>query len=157
MPIVSDPAGKMYEVNINADPSHFLDWDKPLSEQHPVVQDAANKIINDIEQKNAPTNYWAGYSGGEQPGTCDVTGADVAGLNGAAQKLSDAGIPGIKYLDQGSRGTGAGTSNYVVFNDKLIDILKKYGLAGMLGGGGAGAAMQQQQPQVPLASMQAQQ
>jgi hypothetical protein len=27
-----DP-GHMYEVNIRADPSHFLDWDKPLSEQ----------------------------------------------------------------------------------------------------------------------------
>ena len=28
----------MYQVNIGADPEHFLDWDKPLSEQHPVVQ-----------------------------------------------------------------------------------------------------------------------
>jgi hypothetical protein len=24
--------GHMYEVNIRADPSHFLDWDKPLSD-----------------------------------------------------------------------------------------------------------------------------
>ena len=30
----------MYEVSINADPEHFLDWDKPLSEQHPKVQEA---------------------------------------------------------------------------------------------------------------------
>ena len=28
------PVGpRTYEVNINADPAHFLDWDKPLSEQ----------------------------------------------------------------------------------------------------------------------------
>jgi hypothetical protein len=48
----------------------------------------------------------------------------------ASETLRDAGIPGIKYLDQGSRGAGAGTSNYVVFNDQLIDILKRYGLLG---------------------------
>ena len=30
------PRGSMYQVNIGADPEHFLDWDKPLSEQHPV-------------------------------------------------------------------------------------------------------------------------
>jgi len=34
-------------------------------------------------------------------------------------------VPGLKYLDQGSRQTG-GTSNYVVFDDKLIDILNKF-------------------------------
>ena len=28
----------MYEVNVIADPAKFLDWDKPLSEQHPDVQ-----------------------------------------------------------------------------------------------------------------------
>lgn len=28
----------------------------------------------------------------------------------------------------GSRGAGEGSRNYVVFDDKLIDILKKYGL-----------------------------
>ena len=33
----------------------------------------------------------------------------------AAQYLRDAGIPGIRYLDGGSRGAGQGTSNYVAF------------------------------------------
>ncbi len=31
--------GHMYEVQVNADPEHFLHWDKPLSEQHPDVQE----------------------------------------------------------------------------------------------------------------------
>ncbi len=30
---VAPPSGHMYEVNINASPDDFLDWDKPLSEQ----------------------------------------------------------------------------------------------------------------------------
>ena len=39
--------GHMYEVNIDADPEHMLDWDKPLSEQHPVVQQALQDIHSD--------------------------------------------------------------------------------------------------------------
>jgi hypothetical protein len=35
------------------------------------------------------------------------------------------GIPGIRYLDQGSRGKGDGSRNYVVFDDNLISILNK--------------------------------
>jgi hypothetical protein len=48
----------------------------------------------------------------------------------ATEKLKAQGIPGIKYLDAGSRGAGDGTRNYVVFDDKLISIVKKYGIAG---------------------------
>ncbi len=33
-----------------------------------------------------------------------------------------AGIPGIKYLDQGSRTKGEGTRNLVVFDDNIITI-----------------------------------
>lgn len=43
----------------------------------------------------------------------------------ASAALRDAGIPGIKYLDQGSRGKGEGTSNFVLFSDKLPKILKR--------------------------------
>jgi len=44
--------------------------------------------------------------------------------------LREAGIPGIKYLDQGSRGQGQGTRNYVVFDESIIEIVRKYGIAG---------------------------
>lgn len=47
----------------------------------------------------------------------------------ASRKLLDAGIPGIRYLDQGSRMAGDGSRNFVVFDDSLVDILKKYGVA----------------------------
>jgi uncharacterized membrane-anchored protein len=36
------------------------------------------------------------------------------------------------------------TRNYVVFDDSLIDIIKKYGLAGLLGGGAAANEMMSQ-------------
>ena len=62
---------------------------------------------------------------------------DVKDQTSASARLREAGIPGIKYLDQQSRGTGEGTRNYVVFRDDIISILKKYGLAGLLAGGAA--------------------
>jgi len=43
--------GEMYRVSINADPEHFLDWDKPLSEQSPHVQKAFEPFnLKDTEE-----------------------------------------------------------------------------------------------------------
>jgi hypothetical protein len=51
------------------------------------------------------------------------------GMRAAEPALKEAGIPGIRYLDGGSRGAGAGTSNYVVFpgNEGLLNILERNG------------------------------
>jgi hypothetical protein len=49
----------------------------------------------------------------------------VYGDEGTSQMLREAGIPGIKYLDQASRGTGKGTRNLVLFSDENIKILKR--------------------------------
>ena len=59
-----------------------------------------------------------------------------------AAALRDSGISGAKYYDQHSRLADEGnqTMNYVVYDDSLIEILKKYGMAG--GALGAGAMAQ---------------
>lgn len=126
------PAGHMYEVNINADPEHMLDWDKPLSEQHPLVQDAWQKsgLPN-----NAPQSGVAPTVGDELSKASLVTSGSTA--------LANAGIPGIRYLDRGSRGSGQGTRNIVAFNPENIEIMRKYGLAGLMAGGTAAAASDQ--------------
>ena len=57
--------------------------------------------------------------------------------------MNERGIP-ASNTDAGSRGAGTGTRN-VVFDDKLISILRKYGLLpALLGGSGI---FNQQQPQ----------
>ena len=43
----------------------------------------------------------------------------------ASAALNRAGIRGIRYLDQGSRGTGVGTHNYVLFDPSLAQIVEK--------------------------------
>jgi hypothetical protein len=126
---VIKPGGRMYEVAINAYPDQFLDWDKPLSQQSPEVQQRLERtgLLPDL-QRYASANA-ARYPNGPAGATLH----DMARYSGyssqeIADKLNNAGIPGIKYLDQGSRAAGEGSRNFVVFDAKTIDILKKYGL-----------------------------
>lgn len=111
--IKSVPRGKMYEVEIDADPDTFLDWDKPLSQQSPAVSKAMgfDQLPENMKWETAGKFY--GAVSPEQ-----------------AKTLSKAGVPGIKFFDSNSRGAGDGTRNFVVFDDRLISIVRKYGIAG---------------------------
>jgi hypothetical protein len=174
---IETPPGHMYEVNLKADPEHFLDWDKPLHQQ----SDHVRSVLEGLGVKTDPRGEWSvtPTAGGrftvrnvwgEPSGTfaseeaarakADAGTAEhnkMGGMfaysklggnsiyskldTGAASKaLQEAGIPGIRYLDAGSRGAGEGSHNYVAFDDKTIEILRKYGLAGLTAGGGAAAA-----------------
>jgi hypothetical protein len=55
----------------------------------------------------------------------------LAGASDASDALKQLGIPGIRYLDGGSRGAGAGTSNYVVFpgGEDYLTILERNGIS----------------------------
>lgn len=124
------PAGKMYEVRIKAHPDTMLDWDKPLLEQPAVVKmlqeqhanldpnhekfkflnDAHNNMMNERSYGSHAHHYLKLALGSE----------------GASQYLNGLGVKGIKYRDSGSRGMGGGTTNYVIFDDSLVNIARKY-------------------------------
>ena len=130
-PIEKAWGGRMYEVNIKANPEDFLDWDKPLSQQSEKVQAALSKEFGDVV---GSPNWHEGYPGARVwdslIGAYDTTALGAKPRDAttkAQQALRDAGIPGIRYLDQGSRGAGEGSRNYVVFDDALIDITHKDG------------------------------
>lgn len=53
--------------------------------------------------------------------------------------LAAQGVPGIRYLDGNSRGVGEGSSNYVLFDDELVKIIRKYGISGLGLGAGLSA------------------
>ncbi len=125
------PAGNLYKADIpDAAIPMMLDWDKPLSQQPKEIQtwlsDPYNPYKKQLLQKD---------SGGNEPYGRDIynrlanlmsegKGWDVGNKN-ASQELSSFGITGIRYLDEGSRGTGKGTSNYVVFDPSTVKILEK--------------------------------
>ncbi len=100
--------GSMYQVQIHADPEHFLDWDKPLSQQSPKVQEAINQMAaqHGVEPDLSISGSDAYHSVANNLADPNVTHWNASVTSGgpnAAEKLRDAGIPGIKYLDAGSR------------------------------------------------------
>lgn len=113
--------GHLYQVRINADPADFLDWDAPLPENaRSAVEDALAPM--DLG-RDGMAAFWgkAGNAGNA------INAAERSVPRGAiTENLKARGYPGIKYLDAGSRGAGDGSRNYVVFDDKLIEILKRY-------------------------------
>ena len=131
--------GRMYEVRINADPDAFLDWDAPLADQSNSVQmsvsDAlierglSKPIANHILNTRTGRDALVALERGEYaPQFMPRDGVEAAAVS---RRLRESGIPGIKYLDAGSRASGQGSRNYVVFDDSLIEILRKYGVAGL--------------------------
>lgn len=138
------PVGpRTYEVDIHADPEHLLDWDKALTKQSPYTQSVIDQMIRDRGVGN-----WLQDFGHTQTGR-DFYREYSVSPSRMSQTLNEQGVPGIKYLDQGSRAAGTGTSNYVVFNPDLIDIIKKYSIVGapVSGAMGALAAGESWQPE----------
>jgi hypothetical protein len=169
---------KLYEVDIHADPNAFLNWDKPLSGQPGVQQTLAKAGIINLRSEFPEVLARANtQTGGEIYESSKLVPGAYRDPQAASAALREMGIPGIRYLDQGSRqyqiepprysadqwkvvdargqlvaktSTEQGaqdwmrqntSSNYVMFDDKLIEILRKYGLlpplagAGLLGAG----------------------
>ena len=120
--------GSLYTVDL-PDPmiERMLDWDKPIS-QNPQMQKAFNKFwkgLSKNERAQAVLDEFGDYDLAEQmaknPG--ELRGRLAYSLMthhfgdqaAASDFLRQQGIPGIRYLDAGSRGTGQGTRNFVVF------------------------------------------
>ena len=123
-PVPKSP-GHMYEVNIRANPEQFLDWDRPLGQQSQNIQSVLFDKMGVPESLGRGEDVYRDAAMRNYP----RLPSSMAYAEGS-RAFREAGIPGIKYLDQGSRDAGQGSSNYVVFDDKLIDIMKRYGIAG---------------------------
>lgn len=133
------PRGRMYEVNIHATPDQLLDWDKPFQDQPELVQQAIRNLWTQkggsLEGRTLPP--FAAHTGGTKGESIHAAIATTYGGRGdnataqkaAAEALASQGVKGIRYLDQGSRAVGDGSHNYVIWDDSVIDVLKKLGVA----------------------------
>lgn len=184
------PGGRLFTVDI-PDEEHYLDYDKPASQQSPIVQAALKKLgiewetfkpktvaqwdryvetkayarlfaedvgiraelvrghvlaqSGDVEAFNRWQGQHQGLLGGK--GMIDPIGRSIyeqlqmnvlhdrvpsqmgrggdtlsKAAEGASKMLAAEGVAGIRYLDASSRDAGKGSSNYVVFDDKLVKI-----------------------------------
>lgn len=120
--------GALYKVDLPDEHiAKMLDWDKPLSQQAPEVKKALQSSgLLQYSDDYFKVNKKASPTGADLHDFLKYSGYDQWEL---AAKMADQGVPGIRYLDGGSRGAGKGSSNFVVFpgNEGLLSILERNG------------------------------
>ena len=139
--------GRMYEVNIQAKPKKLFDWNKTIGKQDASIQDAILKVLKKLSDKElksfidktAKYPSWTrdGVGGRNQLITDalvaaqDITGEvflnQVNRISKSSNIVEDIllkeGVPGIRYNDGFKK-----NKNYVIFDARIIDISKKYGI-----------------------------
>lgn len=114
-------SGYLYKIDLPDEAiAKMLDYDKPIKDQPEALKAIRNQIQDADIEKSFDANVKAGISGANAM-TNYVWGKTPAEKSEA---MRQAGITGIRYLDQGSRGASEGTSNFVVFpgNENLLTI-----------------------------------
>lgn len=125
--------GNLYTVDLLGEDDAFLDWDKPLREQSELVRAAwpqswlgpyadftGEALYNKVSEK--PWNFDNGY-------VPVAYSRSMRAPERASRWLLSKGVLGVRYHDQQSRrGTAQKrTSNYVIFDERLVRILEENG------------------------------
>ena len=159
--------GRMYEAEIRVGPEELLDYDEFLYDQTPDIKKRIRDLVESELTEMDAVNL--GYDTGKDVDLKaakefmlrdDMTIDEFLGNWQALRGSTDAGefllkkygIPGLKYKAAGSRTPGMDEAdidrNYVIFDENIINILRKYGLlAPLVGGGTAAAVMGADEPQ----------
>ena len=123
--------GKTYKVDIKAFRDNLLDHDKPVSKQNKIIKDIIQKIYleNDLKPLRKTTT-------GED--VIDELAVKFSKLENnkliydnkkVSEILNAAGIKGIKYKSGQLSGMDDSlATNFVIFDDKIIKVLAKYGI-----------------------------
>lgn len=150
--------GSLYKVDLpDKAVEKMLDWDKPLSKQ-PQLKDRVLPLLKERVESKPYEGGWGalednadnlrqlytkegsylGLYPAEQVAALEhLPGSVVMRILGGGDKSSSAasstlqrlGIPGVRYLDQGSRGVENGSRNFVVFpgEENMLSILERNG------------------------------
>jgi hypothetical protein len=117
--------GNLYHVDIPDEAvGKMLDWDKPLSEQPEGVRKAVADLMVgtpfDPPKTGRDAYRFIGFRTRKKYGLREWQDDEAA-----SRYLAEQGVPGVRYLDEGSRAAGAGTRNLVLFDEKLAKITKR--------------------------------
>jgi len=123
----SHEGGHIYQAEIPED-SDLIYWDKPISEQPDKVKAAIEAASPESPIGRVLKEMLPQYKIENR----EMTGAQfylhlredkyAGGEQAASHLLSQSGIQGIKYLDGASRDGSGDAHNYVIFDDRLIEI-----------------------------------
>lgn len=120
--------GFLYKGDIPDENIHkFLDWDRPISQQSQEIQNIAKQFgvlttPSGLKEARGSDLYKA-IAGAKAKPPYD-TSKEWSNYKDATDYLQEAGVSGIRYLDQGSRAEGKGTSNFVPFRPEDFKILE---------------------------------
>ncbi len=136
--VTGEKSGRLYKVELAPAEDEYLYWDKPVSQQSAKVRNALTAVklpfrFSGLLEPERTFRPWlkeelASAHSLDKPAwkLYSSIGRRLGSEEAASKALLAAGIPGIKYLDQGSRGAGEGTYNYVIFDDNQITVEEKY-------------------------------
>ena len=139
--------GHLYEVDIPDETiGKMLDYDRPFNKQPKEIKGALMDALRDVFKRegflgpndNGPRQFTSalksyriergGFIDGDTGGSYYGLLANALGSpEAASKKLNELGVPGIRFLDGGSRAANRGTRNIVVFNPDDIREVKRDG------------------------------
>jgi hypothetical protein len=124
---VANSEKHLYKVDLPDEHiAKMLDYDNPVTDavRKPLSKAALNQFGSGLTGTSGEKLYKEMIFNFKQAGHPNPTQA-------ATDWLSSQGVPGMRYLDGGSRSNGAGTSNFVIFpkNEGLLQILERNGQA----------------------------
>ena len=104
LPKFTNQKGNFYKIDLPDEKiAKMLDWDKPLNQQSAEIQALAKQFDYPLERSGGDFQRWASSPSGalriNLRGPKDAVGIEAQ----AANFFKASGIPGIKYLDEGSR------------------------------------------------------
>lgn len=174
--------GHMYEVDIDASPDELLDYDTPLKNQPKETQEKVFSVFKgDLDAKisaetvkrmeefidNNPMlapnkdRLLPRVEPSLREKLLESNGQEILGNIAThepreqAEALHRVGIKGIKYADAQTRFSPKGkTHNYVVFDDKLVEIARKYGVTMPVAGAILAGTMTPEQAQAGVVTPQ---
>lgn len=123
--ITASRGGALYKTDIPDEAvARFLDYDNAIPEslRQPLSKAALDEFGSGISMGSGEQAYKTildefRFKGNQNPAAA------------ASEWLAKQGVPGIRYLDGGSRSAGQGSSNFVVFSPDMIRILERNGQA----------------------------
>lgn len=127
-----EKVGKLYEVTI-PEKSQLLSWEDNLAEQPEVIQDAVRRVISKLPGEEIDEERLGRMSGktiyhliGLRLSEDKPDGL-VRNDKAASEALKAEGVPGLKYLDAGSRDASEkSTHNFVIWDEDKIQLTRKF-------------------------------
>jgi hypothetical protein len=117
---VKSNKGQVYRLDIPDDVMpKLLNWDNPLDQQTDPIKDALRKVIDSRYDSGTFDSYIKASEGGDFRDL--LSNFDEFSDRELSEELAEAGVPGLRYLDGGSRNKGKGTYNYVIWDQKVLD------------------------------------